>query len=398
MSDNIKRIATLIYKYRLEDLSDDEMQELLTWRNASENNEQQFQEMTNAANRTKELETYKRGQQDQLEGWQLIQMHGLPQMRRSPIIRIGRYTAAATILILIAAGAYLLNSKTRESANIQAPTISKADLPPGGRHATLVLGDGTQVSLDDAQNGNLAKQGGTAVIKSRDGVLSYQTSTSAPAEVLFNTVRIPRGGEYSITLSDGTRVWLNSSSTLRYATAFTGNERLVELTGQAYFEVAEKRSQPFIVQLPNNQKIEVLGTHFDVMAYPDEPVSTTTLLEGAVKVYKGTTAGVLRPGQQAQIVNDGQNNRIQVIKDADVEEATAWKNGFFIFKKASIETVMRQVSRWYDVDIEYRGEPVTTKFYSELPRSSNVSSVFESLAGTGKVHFEIQGKKIIVSR
>jgi len=222
------------------------------------------------------------------------------------------------------------------------------------------------------------------------------------ATVLYNTITTPRGGQYQVMLSDGSKVWLNAASSLHFPTSFTGQQRIVELTGEAYFEVAhvsavgEKNKLPFIVKIITasgaRREVEVLGTHFNINAYNDESVVKTTLLEGSVKMTQESGSTLLIPGQQAQLNSNGDVN---ILKDADMDEAIAWKNGMFQFKKVDIKTIMRQIARWYDVDIEYQ-KNVDEKFYAEISRNTNVSNVFRILEETGGVHFVIEGKKVVV--
>jgi ferric-dicitrate binding protein FerR (iron transport regulator) len=198
-------------------------------------------------------------------------------------------------------------------------------------------------------------------------------------------------------LADGTKVWLNAASSVRFPVAFTGKERKVEITGEAYFEVAKDKTKPFRVKA-NSSEIEVLGTHFNVNAYDDEASIKTTLLEGKVKISvpvsgRKSSYKSLFPGEQAEISKDG---KIKVKGHADTEEAVAWMNGHFQFKSADIKTVLRQIARWYDVEIEYRGN-IDLHFTGQLTRNENVSKVLNELMLTGEVHFKIDGRKIIVS-
>ncbi|HEY0175648.1 MAG TPA: FecR domain-containing protein, partial [Pedobacter sp.] len=234
--------------------------------------------------------------------------------------------------------------------HIQSPLIN--DVAPGGNQAVLTLGNGSKVVLDHKSNGQLAWQGGTLVSKKGNGLLTYAVSGSAPVnQVSYNTVVTPRGGQYQIVLPDGSKVWLNAASSLKFPTAFSGNTRYVELTGEAYFEIAKNKSMPFIVK-SDDQSIEVLGTHFNINDYREEPEVKTTLLEGRVKASSGKGTVFLNPGQQAVVSKADNSGNIKVLKDVDMEEIIAWKNGNFQFNNADIETVMRQISRWYNVDIE----------------------------------------------
>jgi len=280
--------------------------------------------------------------------------------------------------------------------------LYKNDIQPGGHKAILTLADGTKITLDDASQGTLTKQGNTTVIKLDDGRLAYNpqhvTKITSKA-VLYNTLSTPRGGQYCVTLPDGTIVWLNASSSLHFPTAFTGNERKVEVVGEAYFEVAKNAEMPFYVKAGNSE-IKVLGTHFNITAYADDKAIKTTLLEGSVEVSLVNTVVsesdrktiTLQPGQQAQL---DRNNTWNVI-DADLEEAVAWKNGFFIFNNENIESIMLKISRWYDLKVVYEVSSESKNFTGHISRSQNVSEVLSMLELTESLHFKIDGKTITI--
>lgn len=269
------------------------------------------------------------------------------------------------------------------------PAAPKA-LRPGHNQALLTLADGRTVLLDQAHLGLLAQQGGSQVQKTADGQLRYAASTGAGA-LLYNTVATPRGGQYQLTLPDGSQVWLNAASSLRFPVAFTGAERRVELTGEAYFEVAKDAQHPFKVAA-RGAEVTVIGTHFDVQAYDDEPALATTLLEGAVRLGQGTQQALLRPGQQARCWATG---TIQV-RDVEVQHAVAWKNGYFVFNDEPIEAIMRQVARWYDVDVQYQGTLTNRDFNGKISRYKDAADVLRVLELTGAVHFTTQGRRIVV--
>jgi transmembrane sensor len=302
--------------------------------------------------------------------------------------------AAAAVLIL-SLGIYWWSGKDqRPVADLPAPTLKETDLPPGGNKATLTLGDGSSIVLDGAENGSLASQGGTNVIKSKKGELVYSASEKGGMAAVFNTVATPKGGQYHIVLPDGSKAWLNAVSSLRFPTAFTGKERKVEITGEVYFEVAHNTKMPFIVSTTQAQ-VTVLGTHFNVMAYPDENVLKTTLLEGSVRVSNSAgKSAMLVPGQQARIKS--LSGQIGILDDIDIEKELAWKNGYFQFQDDNLEQVMRQISRWYDVDVIYEGKPGKETFTGKLPRNANVSKVFKILSLSG-VKCRIEGKSIVVN-
>ena len=195
-----------------------------------------------------------------------------------------------------------------------------------------------------------------------------------------------------MTLPDGTQVWLNAASSIRYPTAFTGSARKVELAGEAYFEVAQNAKMPFIVQV-QHAEVHVLGTHFDVMAYKEEEMLKATLLEGSIRFTSGSNSNILKPGQQSRLMPDG---RVSVENDVNLDEVVAWKNGVFHFESAGIESVMRQLSRWYDVEVVYQRPPGSGSFHADMPKNTNLSMALKALELTGKVHFQIEGKKVIV--
>jgi transmembrane sensor len=290
--------------------------------------------------------------------------------------------AAAAVILLIAGGAvyYFAANKTPEKPTIASGSY-KGDVLPGHSGAVLHLADGATVVLDSARNGTVARQGTVEAVKV-NGELKYVGTAS---DVVYNTVTTARGRQWQLTLPDGTKVWLNASSSIHYPLAFTGKDRVVEMTGEAYFEVAHNAEQPFRVKV-GDQVIEDVGTAFNVNAYTDEPAMRTTLAEGAVRVGGAT----LEPGQQAIIVGD----RVRV-SVANVGQALAWKNGFFSFDKADINTVMRQLSRWYDVEVKFQGVPDTTPFEGEIGRGLTLAQVLKGLEQI-HVHFRIEEDKRIV--
>lgn len=312
--------------------------------------------------------------------------------------------AATVILIILSIETYFMFSSKSPKQEIVKTTPTKPqlknDIAPGGNKAILTLADGSTIVLDSASNGTISQQGNIKVQKLNNGLLAYTINgkqVTESDEAFYNTISTPRGGQYQVTLADGTKVWLNAASSIRFPVLFKGKERKVEITGEAYFEVAKNKAMPFKVKA-NSSEIEVLGTHFNVNSYDDEASIKTTLLEGKVKVSVPAIAGnqsskFLLPGQQAGINKEG---KINVMDNADTEEAVAWMNGHFQFKSADLKMILRQISRWYDVDVEYKGN-ANLHFTGQLTRNENVSKVFEKLVLTGEVHFKIDGKRIIVS-
>lgn len=317
-------------------------------------------------------------------------------LKRKPLLR---WIAAAAILVITLAGSYymLMRQKAADAvAAIKKTTPElRGDVGPGGNKAILKLADGTSVVLDDAVTGTtIATQGNAQIQKLKSGELAYQKTAEKISIPMFNTITTPRGGQYSVLLPDGSKVWLNAESSLYFPTAFTGKERVVELSGEAYFEIAHNKQMPFIVQV-NTMKVEVLGTHFNIMSYDNEPVAHTTLLQGSVKVsfngqYKSATQ--LVPGQQASFKTATQTFRVQ---NVDVESVTAWKNGMFEFNGNDIQTIMRQIERWYDVEVHYAGKIPEGHYSGAVLRKNNLLKVLQIFQETD-LRFSIDGKKLTV--
>jgi transmembrane sensor len=299
---------------------------------------------------------------------------------------------AAMILVVLSIGIYFYKSTT--SIRETTPEQSSVSIVPGGNKATLTLSGGRRISLDDANIGKLASQGGVNILKTYDGQLVYDLSgNERGSAVAMNTIETPRGGQYQVILPDGTKVWLNAESKLVFPSVFKGSERKVELSGEAYFEVARFTRLPFLVSSAG-QVVEVLGTHFNISSYGDEPQVKTTLLEGSVRVSdkKSGQSFMLSPGQQTSLSRVG----IMKLSQVNAEDAIAWKEGNFLFDNQSIEEVMRKISRWYDVDIEYRGKQTKETFVGQAPKFDKISDVLAVLELTGLAHFKIEGRRVIV--
>lgn len=316
------------------------------------------------------------------------------------------YWAAAALLIVLGVGAvyYAANNSRQRLPELASAETNryKNDIPPGRNGAILTLSDGSTVNLDTAQHGLLATQGKTK-LTAGNGTISYEKTRATGNEPLYNIINTPRGRQFKIVLSDGSQVWLNAASSIRYPAVFEGAQRKVQITGEAYFEIAPAYSKstnkrtPFIVQFTTpsgySGEVNVLGTHFNVNAYAEETAVKTTLLEGSVQIsLDNNESALLQPGQQAGI---GKNGKMKVSADVDVEAVMAWKNGYFSFSQTNMATLMREISRWYDVEIEYAGAIPDRKFGGEISRNSNVSHVLKIMEES-KVFFKIDGKKIIV--
>lgn len=319
-----------------------------------------------------------------------------PAVRTIKPYRRIAYMAAASILVIICVGLFFF--KGEETKKVPPPQLVhnepvKADIEPGGSKAILTLGDGSRINLDDAKSGTIARQAGTSIMKSDDGKLIYNISSQDLAQsggLVYNKIETPKGGQYQINLPDGSKVWLNAASSLRYPAVFHGNERRVELTGEAYFEISPDRSMPFRIET-GNQLVEVLGTHFNINGYSDESAIKTTLIEGLVKVADMTTnrERFLKPGQVAVTTKSGMIS----IEDANKEQAVSWKDGFFIFNDMELENIMRQLERWYNVDVDYSAIP-KIRYNVHISRDLKLSKVLETLEITGNVKFNIEGRTI----
>ncbi|WEK34413.1 MAG: DUF4974 domain-containing protein [Candidatus Pseudobacter hemicellulosilyticus] len=302
-----------------------------------------------------------------------------------------RYAAAIILLIAAATTWLLLERKgTADPAGKGTTVIAANDVAPGGDRAILTLADGSTILLDSAANGTLAQQEGSAVRKLSNGQLEY-VRTGASTRITYNKMTIPRGGQYRLNLSDGTKVWLNAESFIQYPTAFSGKDRVVKIGGEVYFEVADNKTKPFIVQVDQSE-ITVIGTQFNVKAYPDESGSYTTLVQGAIQLKTPQEKVMLQPGQQAQLLG----NELHLLEQAPMEEVLAWKNNMFVFRRADIESIMKTLARWYNIEVVYKGK-VDELFYARIPRNTPLSNALNALQLTDKVQFTIQGTTVTVS-
>lgn len=304
-----------------------------------------------------------------------------------------RYAAAVLLVAGTLAVFLLLNNHQQEPLQAAGKKQPQKDIVPGSDKAVLTLADGSSLVLDEAQNGDLARQGNARVVKLENGRLAYEAKAGPGEKPSFNTLTVPRGGQYALTLADGTRVWLNAASSIRYPTVFAGAERKVEVSGEVYMEIATNSRKPFIVEA-NGTAVQVLGTSFNLNAYPDESVVRTTLIEGSVRVSKTSTAdvAVLNPGQQAEVA--GHVDGVKVVA-VDTEQVLAWKNGLFSFQNADIKTIMRQLSRWYDINIVYENAVPSQRFFGEMNRNLTLSQVLKGLE-VSKVNFRLEGRNLIV--
>ncbi|OQP61120.1 hypothetical protein A3860_05220 [Niastella vici] len=306
-----------------------------------------------------------------------------------------RIAAAASILLLIGiASWYLITKKPLTNKKDQVATRSQKNdvIAPVINKAVLTLANGTRIVLDSASKGVMATEGKATVTKLNNGQIAYKTN--GHDEIRYNTLTVPRGSKpVQLVLADGTEVWLNVASFITYPVSFTGSERKVQVSGEAWFHVAKNKTMPFKV-VANGVETQALGTQFNIQAYSDEPAIHTTLLEGSVKVTGHNNAVIIKPGEQARLQQDCSSCMLNVA-NVDTDEIIAWKNGIFLFEKADIRSIMRQVARWYDVDVKFENE-ISTRFGGTIPRDVNVSKLLSMLEMTGHVHFKIEGRIITV--
>jgi transmembrane sensor len=323
-----------------------------------------------------------------------VEEHPL-EKKSARVVSLKRWWWAAAAVIVFGTGGYFYFNKTgKENLPTERNQFAKNDIAaPKNNRATITLANGQKVFLDSAADGTLATQGSIQIKKRGDGIIAYNGNAQPKSEVEFNTLTNPKGSKViDITLSDGTQVWLNAESSLKYPVAFMGIERKVEITGEAYFEVVHNGKMPFKVKV-NDQVIEDLGTHFNINSYSNEPEVRTTLLEGSIKITGNNNSKILKPGQQAL----GNESDIKIVDGADLEQAIAWKNGIFKYKETNITEIMREVERWYDVDVEYKGDVKTLNFGGVISRKVYVSELLKLLEATGTIKCTIEDKKITVS-
>ncbi|HSC36836.1 MAG TPA: FecR domain-containing protein [Chitinophagaceae bacterium] len=387
------RIAELIAKAHLGRLSDAEAEELSRWEAEKEEHKAWRTNLSDKNYASRLLEEYRAlegATEESLQDFHSRHMDGAPVVD----IKTGRrmmtrwWAAAAVILPLVVAGIWVARRSTPRQVAATAP---QAVIKPGRFTATLTLANGSHVLLDTGMAGQLVQKGGVSIVY-KDGQVDYHQKDLAAKEVVYNTLTTGKGGQYQVVLPDGTKAWLNAASSLRYPTAFTGKERHVELTGEAYFDVSPRRDQPFSVGV-GDMTIHVLGTEFDVMAYPDEEGKKTTLVRGAVKVESRSKTRQLAVGDQAIVPKEG---TISVVSQVDVESVIAWKFGFFQFSHMDIKTLMREIARWYDVDIAYQRQNLSGEYGGRISRNLNLSELISLLEGNGVGHFKIEGRKLIV--
>ncbi|MBV7529645.1 FecR family protein [Chitinophaga sp. sic0106] len=389
-----ERIAQLLHRQLTgEVLSPAELQELEAWRNKSVPNAALLEKINNEAAVHQLLQTWhnidRNRAQNKIRFLAMLQPPAIVRQPRLSLLRSKafRYAAAAALLIGIAIFYWQRQHTT-------TPTIAlgeTAPIAPGKDGAILTLADGSQLVLDSTGNGVVANQNGTQVIL-QNGQLAYNAAGQSGAAT-FNTVSTPKGRQFKLILPDGTKVWLNAASAIRYPTSFSGQERHISLQGEAYFEVAANDKAPFKVTAGDSTTIEVLGTSFNVNAYTNENSIRTTLLSGAVRINAYRHTATLKPAQQAAV--KPATTQLAVLNAVNTDQVMAWKNGLFNFENASLDEVMRQLERWYDIEVVYEKGIPPTRFGGEINKQNTLQDVLQILEGSN-VHFQLEGRKLIV--
>ncbi len=391
--DKIKqssRIIELIIKHHHHNLTPLEEKELKKWINKDPSNEQLFKELTDEAYQHVVLNQMDRYDEEQALAKIMRQAKFSPYATadQTPGPHWRRMAVAAAIAVLLAGVLFtLLFTSPQPEVTKEKVARNENDISPGGNKAILTLGNGSTIILDSLQTGQMTHLGNSRLTKVDSGLLVYRPSTDNKQKIQYNTLTTPRGGQFQLVLPDGTKVWLNAASSIRFPNVFAGKARVVEVTGEAYFEVAPVADMPFKVKTGHTE-INVLGTHFNVSAYKDEAAIKVTLLEGAVKVSQLAAhhSQLVHPGEQVQV---DQSGAIKLIKNADISRAIAWKEGRFEFH-GNIREIMKKIARWYDVEVTYEGNVTEEAFGGVISKYKKVSKVLKMLELTGSIHFSIE--------
>ncbi len=401
--ENSLYYAQLISRYVNDELTAAEFEELSEWLAADDRNFLLFEELTRESSQTTAIGFM--GEIDVDKAWEKVMQfkESIPEGRqvkiRQPHFSLRKIAFAAVAAAILFFVLLLLQDRFENKADDLISAIQ-----PGGNKATLTMSDGKVVALDGLSGTLIENQGGVSVIAS-DGLLQYKADANE-AELQYNIVQTPRGGKYQLVLADGTKVWLNASSRLRFPTVFSATERSVELDGEGYFDVKKNVRHPFSVKLKNGASIKVLGTTFNINAYSDETDVKTTLLEGKISFESDTSSRVLLPGQQLRFFQDQTaqsqtstpsriHSRTELYDDVDLEQAVAWTNDLFIFNSQHVTSIMRQISRWYDLDIKYDATFSSEKFSGIVSSKSNLSQVLKIME-EGGINFKLEGKTLTV--
>lgn len=386
MKPEAYHIADLIGKFLRQTISEEEMATLQAWLGESEENRQLLASFRNADARRQDIDFLSTIDTD--AAWDRFR----GRKKRTPLVKLMKFSgyAAAAVLLLFVAWRWL--TPTGPIDDRVVPDVTNRyqnDVLPGEHRAQLLLSDGRHIDLESAVD-SLNERDGTLIAGKAKGEIHYVPGETDTDTLLYNTLVVPKAGTYRIVLSDGTKVWVNALSELRFPVRFANHERKVSIKGEAYFEVAHDADRPFRVEV-NGSEVEVLGTQFNVNAYTD--VVSTTLVEGAVKVSAGQAASILQPGEQSQV-----RNGVVTVRRADVAKVIAWQQGEFYFKSDDITEVMNQLSRWYDLQVTYRGEALrATSYTGHISRNVNLTEVLEMLGYLSKAEFEVDGRRVEVN-
>ncbi len=396
------RIYELLLKLFQGELSLEEEEELALWIESFQDDEEWTQQLQSV---WMEYEPEERMEKEKAE----VLLKRITRKEKAPFIerkriyfdrKMLKWAAVAAIIGLLLAFTikYLLPGREIES-KVVVQQQKETPITPGGNRAVLTLSNGKSIALDSSQKGLLANNGNGKVLKISSGVLKLQKEAeSASSSITYNTITTPRGGQYEVILSDGSKIWLNAGSSLRFPTAFNGAKREVDVKGEAFADIAKDENRPFYVHVLSESDeekgtIKVLGTQFNINAYPENKHVKAALISGSIKVERGKTEKTLVPGERA-FIKDG---KIAVKKEENLERVIAWKEGQFNFEGYDIRHVMQQIARWYDVKVEYRNIP-TDHFVGTISRGKNISEVLDMLEMTGVVHFEVEGRTVIVTQ
>lgn len=404
MNEYLFHISELLQKKLRGDLTIEEEQELIKWMKGDEDKKALVENLTNESFIREGLEKLERYDLEKNRAYLhqiLLERIAKDSTSANPPISISRrnrvwrtIAIAASIIGFVVMTRFLFLQGDTGTDSMNPPVLVSNDvLAPDKSRAQLKLADGSIVLLDSAGAGTLAKEAGTVIVKTADGRISYQSSSEvSKRELIYNTLNNPKGSKVvDMMLADGSRVWLNAGSSISFPVNFIGAERRVKITGEAYFEVAKDPMKPFIVS-SSGMDVRVLGTHFNINSYEDEDELKTTLLEGSVRIEKGGESTVLIPGEQAKLTKDG---TIRLDKQANIEEVMAWKNGSFYFDGADIQTIVRQVGRWYDVEVEFEGKIPEGHYRGRPSRNISLSQMLKVIEYSG-VKFKVEGKKLII--
>ncbi len=400
----MEQIKQLILKQLRGALTVVEQAELEEWLNRSPENSALYEEISDPGYIAASLSKMDRLHEQQV--WERLTAYSAGQKEEIPNLASGEpfairplhsrrnwWAAAAAIILVLGTGGWLLLFQKPSGKALSRQEMRTKDLPPGRNGAVLTLAGGQQIFLDSsAGKGVISRQGNTTLVNA-NGQLAYNPTKGKVVEPMYNTLTTQRGNQYQLVLPDGSHVWLNAASSITYPTVFNENKREVKVSGEAYFEIASMPRAPFKV-IVNNMEIAVLGTHFNVNAYPDEDHIETTLLEGKVQLNNGGQSVLLVPGQQAKF-SPGRQGLFDIDKHVDVEKIVAWRNGMFEFDEMELPGIMRQISRWYDVDIAYETRPGNKVFGGAISKRVPLSDVLRMLEVNG-IQFRLEGSKLIV--